>query len=66
MEFVEISSVYQQRHHVMRYFDAGIIPKKKDGFLEKFYAGEDFWAQYELIKLCYVDISAHEAWQKEF
>ena len=50
----------------MRYFDAGIIPKKKDGFLEKFYAGEDFWAQYELIKLCYVDISAHEAWQKNF
>ena len=41
MEFVEIASLFQQRHHVMRYFDDGIIPKKPEGFLEKFYAGED-------------------------
>lgn len=39
-EFVEIASVHQQTHHVMRYFNPGVRPKKPETFLEKFYAGE--------------------------
>jgi len=41
MEFVEIGAIFQQQHHVMRYFESGIRPDKPDGFLENFYAGEE-------------------------